>query len=181
LRLIQKPGGIGTANASTSPSAARVAEVPQVQLVEADKLVLGQVRRRDFPQPGVDVPGGLLAVPHADCLGTEGGQAGGDVRNVAVHVLQAHQQRAAALGGGQHAPLQRREALQPLRIGSVQALVHHRSALRGAAGQIKVGRVRRAPADPVRQPRWPVPRYCPHRQASSGQACREGTTDLPGA
>ncbi|MGO9783358.1 MAG: hypothetical protein ACLPQY_26885 [Streptosporangiaceae bacterium] len=56
--------------------------------MEADKLVLGQVRRRDFPQPGVDVPGGLLAVLHADCHGAEGGQAGGDVRNVAAGVGQ---------------------------------------------------------------------------------------------
>jgi hypothetical protein len=88
LRLIQKPAGIGTANASTSPPAGRVAEVPQVQRVEADKLVLGQVRRSDFPEPGVDVPGGLLAVPHADRHGTEGGQPGGDVQNVAVGVGQ---------------------------------------------------------------------------------------------
>src|SRR5579859_5019456 len=37
-----------------------VAEVPQVQVAERDQLVLGYVRRRGFPQPGVNVLGRLV-------------------------------------------------------------------------------------------------------------------------
>src|SRR5690242_15820749 len=47
-----------------------VPEVPQVQLAEADLLMLGHVRRGGISQPGVDILGRLLAVPHADPHGT---------------------------------------------------------------------------------------------------------------
>src|SRR3984957_7783220 len=49
-----------------------VAEIPQVQVAERDRLVLGYVCRGRFPQPGVDVLGRLLAVPHTDRHGALG-------------------------------------------------------------------------------------------------------------
>src|SRR5271165_5478716 len=53
-------------------AAGGVAEVPQIQHVERDQIVLGRADRRGLAQPGVDVPGGLLAVSHADRHGPLG-------------------------------------------------------------------------------------------------------------
>ena len=56
--LLQFEFGLGAARGVT--------EVPQVQHVERRKVVLGWPLEGGLAQVGVDVPGGLLAVPDAD-------------------------------------------------------------------------------------------------------------------
>ena len=104
--------------------------------------------------------------------------AGG--RAVAVHVLEAHQQRIGALGRGQHTPLQRREALRPLRVRGVEALIDDRRAFGRVSGGVRVGGVGGPPVDPVGQRWWPTKRHRPHLLARTGQMSNERVPDLAG-
>src|SRR6476660_6039371 len=49
-----------------------IAEIPQIQVAERDKFVLGRIHRRGSAQPCVDVLGRFLAVPHPDRHGALG-------------------------------------------------------------------------------------------------------------
>ena len=100
-------------------------------------------------------------------------------RAVAVQVLQAHQQRAGAFGGGQHPPLQRREPLRPLVVRGVQALVDHRCALGRVGGGFGVGGIGGPPVDPGQRGR-PVPGHRPDGDTQPGQVRGQGIADLAG-
>jgi hypothetical protein len=104
-------------------------------------------------------------------------------RAVAVHVLQANQERAVAFGGGQHAPLQRREAFRPSGVRGVEALVDDRRALGRIGGGFGVGRVHRPP---VGIGAWSgqsgraVPGHRADRHTQRGQVRDQGLADLAG-
>ena len=73
-------------------AAPRIAEVPQVQHLEAHWRVLGSVLGRLPPQPGVDLPRGSLAVADADGDGALGGN----------HVTTGEHARAPGHERGRH-------------------------------------------------------------------------------
>ena len=100
---------------------------------------------------------------------------------VGVDVLQGDQQRVGVLGGGQHAPLQRREQGRPGGVGGVQTLVDDGRPFGGVGGGFGIGGIRGPPVDTIDQGVRPVARHRPYRDALRGQAGGEGEADLPGA
>ena len=122
------------------------------------------------PGPALDAGGGQRQVlGHRPAAG----------RAVAVQVLQAHQQRAGAFGGGQHPPLQRREPLRPLGVRGVQALVDDRRALGRVGGGFGVGGIGGPPVDAGQRGR-PVPGHRPDGDTQPGQVRGQGAADLAG-
>ena len=122
------------------------------------------------PGPALDAGGGQRQVlGHRSAAG----------RAVAVQVLQAHQQRAGAFGGGQHPPLQRREPFRPLVVRGVQALVDDRCALGSVGGGFGVGGIGGAPVHPGQRGR-PVPGHRPGGDTQPGQVRGQGIADLAG-
>ena len=122
------------------------------------------------PGPALDAGGGQRQVL---------GHGAAADRAVAVQVLQAHQQRAGAFGGGQHAPLQRREPFRPLVVGGVQALVDDRRALGRVGGGFGVGGIGGPPVHAGQRGR-PVPGHRPDGDTLPGQVRGQGTADLAG-
>jgi hypothetical protein len=99
-------------------------------------------------------------------------------RAVAVHVFHRDQQRAGALSCGQHRALQWREPLWPLRVGRVEALVDHGRAPGRVSRGLRVGRIHRAPFDPIDEQTRPVPRHHADVEVESDKMVRERATDV---
>ena len=100
------------------------------------------------------------------------------VRAVAVQVLQAHEECTAALGCCHHAPLKRREALGPLRVRGVQALVDDRCTLGGVGRGVGICDVGGPPIDTVGQRGRPMSRHRPDCDTNPREPINERPTDL---